>query len=151
MEVEQRNKQYNDYVKKVSPKSQWWGSLCWAFIIGGLICLLGEAIAVGAKELFPHLSKENIGAIVAVTLIFLASFFTALGLYDKLGTKAGGGTIVPITGFSNSVTSPAMEHANEGIIKGICAKMFIVAGPVIVIGVVGSIIVGTIYFIIGLV
>jgi len=126
-------------------------SLVWAFLIGGLICIIGEGIYMLYREvLFLNYSNENIAGMVAATLIAIAAVLTGFGIYDKIGNFAGGGSIVPITGFSNAMTASAMEHRKEGIIFGVCANMFKVAGPVIVVGVALSMVVGMIYWIVSL-
>ena len=107
--------------------------------------MIGQAIQDSLLLLFPTMSVESATSWMLIILIFLASFLTGLGIYDRIGVFAGGGSIVPITGFSNSITSPAMEFKREGIIFGLCVKMFTVAGPVIVNGVLVSVIVGIIY------
>ena len=100
--------------------------------------------------IFPSLPKDNIQAYTLIILIFLAAFLTGVGIYDRIGAFAGAGSIVPITGFANYIASPAIEFKNEGWIFGVCVKMFTVAGPVIVTGIASSILVGIIYFIVGL-
>ena len=150
MDVMDRNKAYNDYVLAKEPSTKFFPSLIWAFLVGGLICILGEGIGDLIKLIAPSLTKEDISAYVSAILIFIASFLTGIGVYDKIGAFAGAGSIVPITGFSNSVTSPAIEYKKEGLIFGTCAKMFTIAGPVIVNGVAISSIIGLIYLIFGL-
>ena len=145
MDVEQRNKKYNEYVEAKIPKTRPWPSLFNAFWVGGLICLIGQGINDGLLLLFPTMAEASAWAYTLIILIFIASFLTGIGVFDKIGAYAGAGTIVPITGFSNSITSPALEFKNEGIIFGMCVKMFIIAGPVIVSGIVSSAIVGLIY------
>jgi len=142
-----RNQQYNEYVKRVSPRTRAFPSLFWAFLIGGLICVIGEFLYFGVSELFSNYDEKQIGALVSSTLIITAAVLTGLGIYDRIGNFAGGGSIVPITGFSNAMTSAAMEHRKEGIIFGTCANMFKVAGPVIVVGVALSMLVGWVYWI----
>lgn len=142
MDVIERDKKYNQYLQNKIPKTKPWPSLFHAFWIGGLICCIGEGIKDGLLTIFPYLSQMDVATLESVIVIFLASFLTAIGLYDKLGAYAGAGSIIPISGFSNSITSPAMEFKREGIIFGLCAKMFVIAGPVIVCGVVVSIISG---------
>ena len=115
-----------------------------AFIVGGIICVIGEGIKDIIKLIDPSLPKEDVGSWVSIFMIFLGSFLTAIGVYDKIGHYAGAGSIVPITGFANSVVSPAMEYNREGVFFGICAKMFIIAGPIIVFGIIASVIVGII-------
>ena len=143
-------KEYAAYIKKITPKGKLWTSLFRAFLVGGLICVLGEAIGALYTWLIPNYDKTQIGALVSCTLIVLASVLTGLGIYDKIGYYAGGGSIVPITGFSNSITSAAMEFRKEGIIFGTCANMFKIAGPVIVVGVAVAMLCGLGYFIVGL-
>ena len=139
------NEQYVKYVEQISPKTKPFPSLLWAFLVGGAICCIGQGIFDAIKFFFPAFDKTTISSFESIILIFLASFFTGLGLYDQLGHYAGAGSIIPITGYSNSVTSPALEFKREGIIFGICVKMFSIAGPVIVCGIVASAIVGLIY------
>ena len=145
-----RNKKYCDYVEKRLPETKPFPSLVYAFLIGGLICCIGQGINDGIGAIFPNLEQEVMGSYTSVILIFLASFLTGLGVYDRIGAIAGAGSIVPITGFSNSIASPAIEFKNEGWIFGLCVKMFSVAGPVVVTGISSSILVGIIYYIVGL-
>jgi len=147
MDVAERNAKYAKYVSRISPRTRAFPSLFWAFIIGGLICVIGEFILLGFKELFPNYDADSIGALTSTALIFIAAVMTGFGIYDRIGNFAGGGSIVPITGFSNSMTSAAIEFRKEGIIFGTCANMFKVAGPVIVVGVALSMLVGTIYWV----
>lgn len=145
MEVKKRNEAYNRYVQAKIPKTKAWPSLFNSFWVGGVICSIGQGINDLILLWFPNMAEQTAWAYTLIALIFIASFLTAIGVYDKIGKFAGGGSIVPITGFSNSITSPALEFKHEGIIYGICVKMFTVAGPVIVSGVVASFIVGIIY------
>ena len=135
-------KLYQEYVKNTAPKSPMMRSIFAAFIVGGIICVIGEGIKDIIKLIDPSLPKEDVGSWVSISMIFLGSFLTAIGVYDKIGHYAGAGSIVPITGFANSVVSPAMEYNREGIFFGVCAKMFIIAGPIIVFGTIASVIVG---------
>ena len=144
-EIKKRNDAYNKYVKAKIPKTKPWPSLFNSFWVGGVICCIGQGISDLILLAFPNMAQANAWAYTLIALIFLASFLTGIGVYDKIGKFAGGGSIVPITGFSNSITSPALEFKHEGIIYGICVKMFTIAGPVIVTGVVASIAVGIIY------
>ena len=144
-DIKKRNEAYNKYVKEKIPKTKPWPSLFNSFLVGGVICCIGQGINDLILLAFPNMAQANAWAYTLIALIFLASFLTGIGVYDKIGKFAGGGSIVPITGFSNSITSPALEFKHEGIIYGICVKMFTVAGPVIVTGVVASIVVGIIY------
>lgn len=142
--------EYVEYIHNSCPKTKEWTTLPKAFVIGGIICMIGQGFGDLYKYLMPGMSKAFIGGLVSVTMIFIAALLTGLGLYDKLGKHAGAGSIVPITGFSNSIVSPAMEFNKEGIFFGVMAKMFVIAGPVIVSGVCASVLVGVIYYIIGL-
>lgn len=137
--------EYREYVKKNAPKSPMWRSLIAAFVVGGLICCVGQGVHDGVEVLFPALTEEEIGSWTTVIMIFLGAFFTALGVYDRLGRVAGGGSVIPITGFANSVVSPALEFNREGVFFGVCAKMFVIAGPIIVFGVVSGVVVGVIH------
>ena len=145
MNVAERNKRYNAYVDSKKPMTKNFPTLIYAYMVGGLICMIGQGVQDGLMALFPTMSLESASAWMLIILIFIASFLTGLGVYDRIGVFAGGGSIVPITGFSNSITSPAIEFKKEGIIFGLCVKMFSVAGPVIVNGVAISVIVGIIY------
>ena len=147
---EKRIKAYNKYVSAKVPKTKAWPTLFNSFWVGGVICLIGQGINDLILFLVPSLSEQTAWAYTLITLIFIAAFLTGIGVYDKIGKFAGGGSIVPITGFSNSITSPSVEFKSEGIIYGICVKMFTIAGPVIVFGVVSSALVGLIYYIVGL-
>lgn len=135
---------YQDYVKKNSPKSPMWRSLAAAFLVGGIICCVGQGVSDAIEALFADMAEDDVAAWTTVVMIFLGSFLTAVGVYDKIGHFAGGGSIIPITGFANSVVSPAMEYNREGVFFGICAKMFVISGPIIVFGVVSSVLVGII-------
>ena len=150
MNKEKVSSSYSCFVENRLPKTKFFPSLIWAFLIGGLICCIGQGIFDGLMAIFPYLSKDEIQSYTLIILIFLASLLTGLGVYDKIGAFAGAGSIVPITGFSNSIASPALEYKNEGWIFGLCVKMFNIAGPVIVTGIVSSILVGVIYYIVGL-
>ena len=149
MNVAERNQKYANYVSQITPKSRAWPSLLWSFLIGGLICVLGETFYIMFRAMFPTYPSDGIAGLTSSLLIIIAAILTGFGIYDKIGTVAGGGSIVPITGFSNSMTSAAMEFRKEGIIFGTCVNMFKVAGPVIVVGVALSMLVGLIYWIIG--
>lgn len=140
------NKQYNDYIEKRAERSPCFLNCIKAFLVGGLICLLGEAFS----ELYVYCgaTKERALIYASITLIFLSGLLTGVGLFDKIAKFGGGGALVPITGFANSVASPAIEAKSEGYITGVASKMFTIAGPVIVYGTVASIIYGLIYWLI---
>ncbi len=136
---------YNDYIKKKTPNSPIVKDCICAFVIGGLICMLGQAITDLLKYI--GIGADNVKRLSPVILIFIGCLLTGLGLYDKLGKIAGGGTIIPITGFANSIASSAIEFKKEGWVMGLGTKMFTVAGPVIVYGTVASVVYGIIYWI----
>ena len=147
MDVKQQkiNKEYQEYVKSKMPKSSLLKNCIMAFIVGGLICVIGQAITNFGISYY-KLNKEDAAALTSIVMIFLGAILTGLGVYDDIGRVAGAGTIVPITGFSNSIVSPAMEFKREGYVFGIGAKMFTIAGPVLVYGIGTSVIVGFIYY-----
>lgn len=147
MTDEKTKAKYKKMVEKASPNSPILINCIKAFLVGGTICLIGEAIN-NFFQLF-NFSKEDCGLYTSCILIFISSMLTGTGLYSKLGKFAGAGSIVPITGFSNSVTSPAIEFKKEGFILGVGAKIFLIAGPVILYGVLTSILVGIIYYFFG--
>ena len=122
--------------------------MLWAFFVGGAICTLGQVLRNLYESL--GLSGDDAGTAVSVTLIFLSALLTGLGLFDKLAKHAGAGTLVPITGFANAMVSPALEFKSEGYITGTAAKLFVVAGPVLVFGISASVIYGLICFFFGL-
>ena len=140
------NKNYNDYICSIAPKTKEARSLIRAFWVGGVICCIGQFIRFDF-ETWLGLTGDELAAFFSVLLIFLGGFLTGLGVYDRIGKYAGGGSIVPITGFANSVVSPAMEFKSEGFIYGTAAKMFVIAGPIIVFGVASSVLVGLGYYI----
>ena len=150
MNQEEINNYYAKYVENRLPKTKFFPSLLKAFFVGGLICCIGQGISDTIKAIFPNLTMDMVGAYTLVILILLASFLTGIGVYDRIGAFAGAGSIVPITGFSNSIASPALEFKSEGWIFGLCVKMFTIAGPVIVTGIASSMLVGLIYYIVGL-
>ena len=137
-------KEYNAYVQRLAPKSPIWKDLLNAFWTGGLICVLGQLIQNGWTA--AGLDKDAAGSATAISLIFLSAVLTALSVYNCIAKFAGAGTLVPITGFANSVVSPAMEYRSEGLVTGMAAKMFTIAGPVIVYVTVASVLYGVIYW-----
>ena len=141
------NQQYAEYVKRESPTSPLWGDLLRAFLIGGAICALGQVIT--ELWVMAGLPRADAGTACSMTLVFLGALCTGLGVYDDAAKLGGAGTLVPITGFANAVVSPALEFKSEGFITGTAAKMFIIAGPVIVFGTCASIIYGLILRLIG--
>ncbi|KNF09261.1 stage V sporulation protein AC [Gottschalkia purinilytica] len=137
------NKDYQKYVDKKTPKPNYIKNIIWAFLVGGLICVIGQIITNYFESV--GLGKEQVASSTSMLLVFLGAFLTGIGVYDKLTKKGGAGAIVPITGFANSIVSPAMEYKKEGFVLGVAAKMFTIAGPVLVYGYGSSILVGLIY------
>lgn len=139
------DKQYGELVKEMSPKSPLWKDCIKAFAIGGGICALGQVF----MNLYGNLGleKQDAGTLTSMTLVVLSALLTGLSLYDDIARHAGAGTLVPITGFANSIAAPAVEFKTEGFILGLGAKMFTIAGPVIVYGVSASVVYGLIYWI----
>ena len=138
-------KDYQDYVDKKSPNSPIFKNCLNAFWVGGLICTIGQIIMNIAKS--RGLSQDVCGTVVSIILIAISAFFTGLNIFNKIGKFAGAGSLIPITGFANSIVSPAMEYKSEGYVMGVGGKMFTVAGPVLVFGISTSIIVGLVYLI----
>lgn len=140
---------YLEKVKQYESKSNTFSQCVKAFIVGGLICYLGQLIWDIGNNMFTFTEAQNSG-FTSIVLIFLGALFTGIGIYDKLGSFAGAGSIVPITGFSNAIVSSAMEHKREGYVLGVSAKMFLIAGPVLVYGISASVVLGIVYFLFGI-
>lgn len=136
--------EYQQIIDKNSPKNELLKNSLRAFWVGGSICLVGQMLTNYYK--YSGFSKEEASTIATITLVLLSAILTGLNIYDNIGNYAGGGSIIPITGFANSMVSAAMEYKKEGYIYGMGAKIFSVAGPVIVYGVISSVIVGVIYY-----
>ncbi len=134
--------EYAYLVKKESPKSPLLRDCLWAFFVGGIICTIGQVFSNFYK--LRGLDTEQTATATAITMVFLGALLTGLHIYDKIAKRAGAGTIVPITGFANSIVSPAMEFKSEGLILGMAAKLFVIAGPVLVYGISASVIYGLI-------
>ncbi|MCI8819839.1 MAG: stage V sporulation protein AC [Clostridia bacterium] len=141
---ENNNENYLNYVKTQDPPTQHFKNCLSAFGVGGLICCIGQFIRFMLE--YAGLTGDELAGTTSVILIFIGCFLTGLGVYDRIGRHAGAGSIVPITGFANSVTSPAIEFKTEGWIYGMAAKMFTVAGAIIVFGVFSGVLVGLVYF-----
>ena len=139
------NKEYQNYVDKKSPNSPIVKNCFYAFLIGGLICSIGQVIFSYCE--FKGLDETLSGTVVSILLIGLSAFLTGLNVFNKIGKIAGAGSLVPITGFANSIVAPAMEYKSEGYVMGVGSKMFTVAGPVLVYGISTSIIVGLVYLV----
>ena len=140
-------KEYNRYVARLAQKSPLGKDLLRSFLVGGLICVIGQLILNGFTAL--DLSEQDAAAATSVSLVFLSAVLTGLSVYDDIAKFAGAGTLVPITGFANAVVSPAIEFKAEGFVTGMAAKMLIIAGPVIVYGTVASVLYGLILVIFG--
>lgn len=145
MNPQDTKKDYQNYVDKKTPNSPIFKNCFNAFWVGGLICVIGQLINLYCK--FQGLDTQISGTIVSIILIGISAFLTSLNCFNKIGKFAGAGSLIPITGFANSIVSPAMEYKSEGYVMGVGAKMFTVAGPVLVYGISSSILVGIIYFI----
>ena len=139
---------YLKMVDRLTPSADLGKGLFRAFWVGGVICVIGQLLADAGKG-WLMLSKDDALCFATIVMVFLGSLFTGIGVYDRIGKYAGAGSIVPITGFANSVVSSAMEFRREGLVMGVGAKMFLIAGPVLVYGVGSSVIVGIIAFIVG--
>ena len=140
------NKEYQEYVNQKSPNSPIVKNCFIAFLVGGLICSIGQIIMEVCK--YNGLDKEISGTIVSIILIAISAFLTGLNLFNKIGKFAGAGSLIPITGFANSIVAPSMEYKSEGYVMGVGAKMFTVAGPVLVYGICTAIIVGIIFLLV---
>ena len=140
--MERSNKDYQKYVQKKAPKSPIVKDTVFAFLIGGAICMLGQGIMNLA--LSAGMNEKDAGTVTTIALVFLSALLTGLNLYNKIARYAGAGTLVPVTGFANSVVSPAIDFKSEGFVTGMAVKMFTIAGPVIVYGVTASVIYGII-------
>ena len=138
-------REYGKIVQEMAPKSPVWKDCINAFWIGGLICTLGQLLMNGYTAL--GLDKTDAGTAVSMTLVALSALLTGLSLYDNIAKHAGAGPLVPITGFANAIAAPAVEFKTEGWVLGLGAKMFTIAGPVIVYGTVASVVYGIIYWI----
>lgn len=148
MATKMTKQEYQEYVNQKTPNSTLAKDMLLAFCIGGLICCIGQLISDGYRAI--GLSDEVVSMGTSASLIFIGALLTGLGVYDRIAKFAGAGTIVPITGFSNSIVSPAMEFKSEGLVLGLAAKMFVIAGPVLVYGITASVFAGIFYFIVSL-
>lgn len=139
---------YQTMLEQASPNSKLGQGLLRAFWVGGVICMLGQAVAdVGVRVL--DMTAPAAGTLASIVLVFLTALLTGLGVFDKLGQYAGGGTFVPITGFANAMVSPALEFRREGLVLGLGAKLFTIAGPVLVYGIGASVLAGVVFLILG--
>ena len=145
--MDMTNQEYSRYVEQKAKPSPIWKNLTWAFCTGGLICTGGQALLNLYRGC--GLSEGDAGTAVSVTIIFLAALFTGLGWFDRLAKHAGAGTLVPITGFANAVAAPALEFRSEGLVTGVGARLFAIAGPVLVYGISASVVYGLILVLFG--
>ena len=141
---------YKKYADAHAPRSPIGKNCRNAFFIGGFICVIGQGL-VDLYHLVLGLSADDAGMLSSVTLVFISAFLTAIGVFDEIGKVAGAGTLVPITGFANSVVSPAIDSKSEGLVLGIGAKIFTVAGPVLLYGILSGAIYGVIYYILSII
>lgn len=147
--MEMKKETYKKYVDARAPKSPLWRNCLRAFWVGGMICVLGQ----GLTQLYTDvcgMSKEDAGTLCAATLVLLAVILTGLGVFDRIAKYAGAGTMIPITGFANAVVSPAIDSHAEGLVLGVGAKIFSIAGPVLLYGTLAGMLYGIIYWIVGL-
>ena len=141
-------KQYDQLIKELSPKSPAWKDCLWAFCVGGAICALGQFFINWYASL--GLNKSDASGAASMTLVVLAALLTGLGVFDDIAKRAGAGTLLPITGFANAIAAPAVEFQTEGFILGVGAKIFTIAGPVILYGVSTSAVYGFIYWLVSI-
>ncbi|MBQ4629688.1 MAG: stage V sporulation protein AC [Clostridia bacterium] len=144
MNVRKTQLEYEKLVKQKSPNSNLAKDICFSFIIGGLFCVVGQLINFWIST--SNLSEDDVGSLTSASMILIGALLTGFGLYDNIAYYGKAGTLVPITGFANSITSPAIEYKTEGYILGVGAKMFTIAGPVLVYGISASVIYGLIYY-----
>jgi stage V sporulation protein AC len=147
--MDMTNTDYGKYVNSKSQPSPIGKNCLWAFCVGGLICTLGQFL-LNFYQNSCGLEKDDAAAAVSVSLILFSAVLTGLGIFDKIAKHAGAGTLVPITGFANAVVSPALEFKSEGLVMGVAAKMFVIAGPVLVFGISASVLYGLILLLLGL-
>lgn len=139
------SKEYLAEVRQNMPRTRHISTMIKAFVLGGIICCIGQGISDLLKLALKEAAENEIAGFTTMIMILITGILTGFGVYDKIGSWGGAGSIVPITGFANSIVSPAIEHKKEGIVLGLCSNMFEVAGPVIVFGITASVVVGIIY------
>ena len=142
---QQRNEEYLMYIERETPKTGWFNSLFHAFLVGGMICTMGQMFGDIVKSYNPTMDMLRVCSWINIIVITITILLTAFGVFDRIAKFGGAGTFIPISGFANSIASCAIEFKNEGLVFGIGSKMFFVAGPVLVNGVAYSIIVGLVY------
>ena len=146
--MNERYRNYQALVARLAPGSEMGKGCVRSFWVGGLICMIGQAISI-AGEKWLGLNVLEIPAFTSIVLVFLGTFLTGIGVYDRIGNYAGAGSIVPITGFANSMAAPAMEFRREGMVMGLGARLFTIAGPVLAYGATASVVIGIVYWLIG--
>lgn len=146
MEQKRTKEEYKKWTQEQAPKSPKIKRIIMAFLVGGAICTIGQVIQ--SVLLNSGMAEKNAGSVTTLFMIFIGAFLTGINVYDDIGRIGGAGAAIPVTGFANSIVSPAMEYKKEGYVMGVGARMFLIAGPVLVYGIVSSIIVGIIYWII---
>lgn len=141
---EKVKKDFQKLSEQAKPKPKLLKNCIYAFVIGGLICDVGQLVS----DIFANygVPKDDLGTYTSLVMVFIGAFLTGIGIYDKIANVAGAGTVVPITGFANSIVAPAIEFKKEGFVFGVAAKMFTIAGPVLVYGIGSSVIIGIIYY-----
>lgn len=144
MDQKMTKKEYMEWSQKEAPKTRKGRNLIMAFLVGGIICTIAQIIL--NFLLGTGMSKEDAGSVTTLIMIFLGAFLTGMNIYDNIGKIGGAGAAIPVTGFANSIVSPAMEYKKEGYVMGVGAKMFLIAGPVLVYGIVASIFCGILYY-----
>lgn len=147
MEEKRTKQEYKKWSQQQAPRTKKAKNLLLAFIVGGIICIIGQFILNLLRG--TGMSKDDASAVTTLAMIFLGAFLTGMNVYDNIGKIGGAGAAIPVTGFANSIVSPAMEYKKEGYVMGVGAKMFLIAGPVLVYGIVTSIIAGILYFLFG--
>lgn len=144
MEQKRTKKEYKQWSQEQAPRTKKARNLFFAFLVGGIICTIGQVVLnllLGAGMV-----REDASAVTTLVMIFLGAFLTGINVYDNIGKIGGAGAAIPVTGFANSIVSPAMEYKKEGYVMGVGAKMFLIAGPVLVYGIITSILAGILYF-----
>lgn len=144
MEQKRTKEEYKKWSQGQAPKSPKVKNLVMAFIVGGIICTIGQVIL--RTLLNTGMSKNDASSVTTLFMIFIGAFLTGVNVYDDIGRVGGAGAAIPVTGFANSIVSPAMEYKREGYVMGVGARMFLIAGPVLVYGIISSIVVGIIYY-----
>lgn len=145
MKQKRTKNEYVEWTQKIAPKTHKLKNIILAFIVGGIICTIGQVIL--SLLLKTGMLKEDAASLTTLLMIFLGAFLTGINVYDNIGRIGGAGAAIPVTGFANSIVSPAMEYKKEGYVMGVGAKMFLIAGPVLVYGIVASIVAGILYYI----